>query len=421
LSTAANHDPYLALRFRDYRFLISGSFIAAMGNQMLALAIGYELYERTHSALDLGFVGLVQVMPVLLLSLPAGQVADQYNRKTIVFLSQFFLATMSVALTVVSYFQGSLLAIYGCLLLIGIGTAFNGPAARTLPTEIVPETAFESSATWSSSAMQIAFVVGPTLAGVLIALFNNATLVYALNAVAALIYVVLLLFVRGNAVGPRPVRKKEPRSLRTLGQGAAFLRRSPIILAAITLDLFAVLFGGATTLLPIFAKDILQVGPTGLGWLRAAPSLGAICMAMYLAHRPPLQRAGMTLLVAVTTFGVATVLFGLSHSFLLSMAMLFILGGMDNISVIVRNTLTLLRTPNEMRGRVAAINGLFISTSNQLGGFESGLTAQLFTPMWSVVGGGIGTILVVLVVAIAWPELRNLTTMRDNSVEAVTR
>jgi predicted MFS family arabinose efflux permease len=253
----------------------------------------------------------------------------------------------------------------------------------------------------------------------MIALFHNATLVYGLNAVAALTYVVLLMFVRGDAVGPRPIRKKEARDLRTLGQGAAFLRRSPIILAAITLDLFAVLFGGATTLLPIFAKDILQVGPTGLGWLRAAPSVGAICMAMYLAHRPPLQRAGLTLLVAVTTFGVATVVFGLSHSFLLSLAMLFILGGMDNISVIVRNTLTLLRTPNEMRGRVAAINGLFISTSNQLGGFESGVTAQIFGPMWSVVGGGIGTVLVVLVVAIAWPELRNLTTMRENIVEQV--
>jgi hypothetical protein len=183
--------------------------------------------------------------------------------------------------------------------------------------------------------------------------------------------------------------------------------------------MLAVLFGGATTLLPIFARDILEVGPAGLGWLRAAPSIGAVCMALYLAHRPPLQRAGVTLLLAVAGFGVATVVFGSSHSFPLSLLMLFILGGLDNVSVVVRNTMTLLRTPNEMRGRVAAINGLFISASNQLGGFESGLTAQVFGPFLSVVGGGIGTIVVVLIVAVVWPELRNLTTMRESTAETV--
>jgi MFS family permease len=205
--------------------------------------------------------------------------------------------------------------------------------------------------------------------------------------------------------------------VRSLGEGIGFLRRSPIILAVITLDLFAVLLGGATTLLPVFARDVLAVGPTGLGWLRAAPSVGAVCMAMVLAHRPPLQRAGPALLAAVTGFGVATIVFGFSQSFLLSVLMLFVLGALDNISVVVRSTLTLIRTPNEMRGRVAAINGLFISASNQLGGFESGLTAQLFGPVASVVGGGIGTILVVFIAAAVWPELRQLTTLRESPTQ----
>lgn len=195
------------------------------------------------------------------------------------------------------------------------------------------------------------------------------------------------------------------------------MRRTPVVLSAITLDLFAVLFGGAATLLPIFARDILEVGPEGLGWLQAAPSIGAVGAALYLAHRPPLQRAGPTLLLAVAGFGVATILFGLSRSFWLSFAMLFALGGLDSISMVIRDTLMLARVPHDMRGRVSAIEGVFVSSSNQLGGFESGLTAQLFGPIVSVVGGGIATLLVVLIVALAWPELRGLRTLREDDTE----
>ena len=322
-------------------------------------------------------------------------------------------------MTALSYWNGSLLLIYGRLLVIGTGTAFNGPASKTLPVEVVPEEAFENSATWSSSSWQLAAVGGPALGGVIIAVFNSPVLVYLLNALAASIFVVLLFFVRGRREsGNATPRRKEPTTLRSLGEGIRFLLRTQIILAAITLDLFAVLFGGATTLLPIFAKDILQVGPSGLGWLRAAPSIGAVCMAVYLAHRPPLQKAGATLLMAVAGFGVATVLFGLSSSFWLSFLVLFILGCLDNISVVVRSTLLMLRTPNEMRGRVQAINSLFISISNQLGGFESGLTAQLFGPILSVVGGGVCTILIVLFIAAAWPDIRRLRTLRESPPEA---
>lgn len=265
--------------------------------------------------------------------------------------------------------------------------------------------------------------MGPALGGLIIALLNSPGFVYVLNALASLTFVVLLLFVREGRTSGHPTQqqRREPTTLRSLGEGIGFLLRTQIILAAITLDLFAVLFGGATTLLPVFAKDILFVGPSGLGWLRAAPSIGAVCMAVYLAHRPPLQKAGPVLLFAVGGFGVATVLFGLSSSYWLSLLMLFVLGCLDNISVVVRSTLLLLRTPNEMRGRVQAINSLFISISNQLGGFESGLTAQIFGLILSVVREGICTILIVLFIGAAWPGIRRLRTLRESPPEAPAR
>jgi MFS family permease len=414
MSARARQDPYQSLRFRDYRLLLIGNFIASLGEQMLTLALGWELYERTHSAFLLGMVGLVQIVPALILFLYAGHVADRFNRKLIVVITQVVLVLASLGLTALSYWHGPLLLIYGCLLLMGIAVTFNNPAATTLPAQIVPEEAFENTATWSSSSWQLATVVGPALGGLVIAVLRSATVVYVLNAVAALVFAILLMPIR---VRPSAVPGRRETHERTtwhqLREGMSFLRRTPIMLAAITLDLFAVLFGGATTLLPIFAKDILQVGPIGLGWLRAAPSIGALSVAFLLAHRPPFKRAGRTLLLAVAGFGAATIVFGLSRSFWLSLLMLFMLGGLDNISVVIRETLALTRTPDEMRGRVGAINGLFVNASSQLGGFESGLTAQLFGPTLSVAGGGVGTIMVVLVVALVWPELRRLRALRE--------
>lgn len=414
MSVRTIHDPYQSLRFRDYRLLLIGNFIASLGEQMLTLAIGWELYERTNSAFLLGMVGLVQVFPALLLSLYAGYVADCFNRKLIVVMTQAILVLASLGLTALSYWHGPLFLIYGCLLLMGIAVTFNTPAATTLSAQIVPEEAFENAATWSSSSWQLATVFGPALGGLVIAISRSATFVYMLNAVAALVFAVLLMpiKVQPSAV-PGRHETHERATLHSLGEGISFLRRTPIMLAAITLDLFAVLLGGATTLLPIIAKDILQVGPEGLGWLRAAPAIGALCVAFLLAHRPPFKRAGRILLLAVAGFGAATIVFGLSRSFWLSLLMLFVLGGLDNISVVIRETLALTRTPDEMRGRVAAMNGLFVNASSQLGGFESGLTAQLFGPTLSVAGGGVGTIVVVLVVALVWPELRRLRTLRE--------
>jgi MFS family permease len=404
---SAQHDPYAALRFLDFRLLLVGRFVTSLGDQMLSFAIGWELWLRTNSELALGLVGLVQVIPVLVFSLPAGHVADQFNRKRIIFVTQVLLAGCALGLFFLSYFEGSLVLIYVCLFGIGMARAFNNPATATLLPQTVPPPIFTSAATWSSSAWQLAAIIGPALAGGFVALANHVTAIYALDAVAGLIFLWTVLLIKG-----RPLAlAHRAATLDSLAEGIQFLRSTKELLAAITLDMFAVLLGGAVTLLPVYATDILNVGAGGLGIMRAAPSVGALLMAVALAHRPPFQHAGRTLLIAVAGFGAATIVFGLSRIFWLSVLMLLSLGALDNISVVIRSTLLLVRTPDEMRGRTAAVNGIFIGASNELGGFESGATAQLFGPVAAVVMGGVGTILVVLAVAKRWPEMRHLRTL----------
>jgi MFS family permease len=399
------HDPYAALRYRDFRLVVAARSVATLGEMMVSVAIGWELYQRTNSALALGLVGLTLVIPVFLFSLPAGHVADNYNRQRIVILSQALLLVASLALAALSWTQGALPLIYAALFLIGVGGAFSSPAASTLIPQTVPPEMFENAATWSSSCWQFAAVAGPALGGVVIALTGGATLVYLLDASASVLYIALILLIRARPATP-PAKRET--TVRSLAEGLRFLSSSQVLLAAITLDMFAVLLGGATTLLPIYAKDILHVGPVGLGWLRAAPSVGAVLMTLIIAFTPPFKRAGRALLSAVVVFGLATIVFGLSRNFYLSLAALLVLGAADNISVVIRHSLLLLRTPDPMRGRIAAVNGIFISASNELGGFESGLTAALFTPVISVVVGGIGTIVVALAVALLAPEMRRL-------------
>jgi MFS family permease len=423
------HDPYAALRYRDFRLVVAGRFVATLGEMMVSVAIGWELYQRTNSALALGFVGLTLVIPVLLFSLPAGHLADHYNRQRIVILAQLLLLFASLSLAALSWTQGALPLVYGALFLIGVGSAFSSPASSTLIPQTVPPETFEKATTWSSSSWQLAAVIGPALGGVVIAITGGATLVYLLDACGSVIYIALILLIRARPATP-PAKRET--TVRSLAEGLRFLRASQVLLAAITLDMFAVLLGGATTLLPIFAKDILHVGPVGLGWLRAAPSVGAAVMALVLTHTPPFRRAGRTLLWAVIVFGLATIVFGLSRNFYLSLVALLVLGAADNISVVIRHSLLLLRTPDAMRGRIAAVNGIFISASNELGGFESGLVAFLLTPVISVVLGGIGTILVVLTVAYFAPEMRRLgalapspeaeqSLVREAEVEATER
>lgn len=381
---------------------------------MLSFAVGWELWLRTRSTFALGLVGLVQVIPIILFSLPAGHVADQYNRRRIVAFTQAGLAICALGLAALSYFEGPLALIYLCLFGIGLARAFNDPAASTLTPETVPPHLFTSAATWGSSTWQFASVIGPALAGIVVALANDVTVIYVFDAVAVFTFLILLGLIKGRRLALSP----KAATVESLKEGLHFIWSTKVILAAITLDMFAVLFGGAVTLLPVYATDILNAGPEGLGIMRAAPSIGAIIVAFLLAHLPPFKRAGRTLLLAVVGFGVATIVFGLSSIFWLSVSMLALLGGLDNISVVIRSTLLLTHTPDEMRGRTSAVNGIFISASNELGGFESGLVASFFGPLISVVSGGIGTILVVLTVARIWPEMRHLKSLARPVVKA---
>lgn len=388
--------------------------LGVIGWQMLQVALGWELYERTHSALALGLVGLVTAIPVVLLALPAGHLADRMDRRKIVIAAQVVFILMSLSLAAVSHTKGPIYLMFGILLVRGVSQAYNNPARSALLPKLVPANVFANAVTWSSSGFQTAAVVGPAIGGLVIALQHSATGAYVIDAILTATYLAMLIAIRGDAgvaadsTSAHALKPREPMTFRSLVAGMRFVMDTKVILAALTLDLFAVLFGGATALLPIFAKDILHVGPEGLGWLRAAPSIGALAVMMTIAHRPPMQRTGWTLILAVAGFGIATIVFGLSRSFGLSMAMLLLLGGLDGISMIIRGTLVQLWTPDEMRGRVSAVNSVFIDMSNELGGFESGALAAAVGPVVAVVGGGIGTIVVVAVVAVAWPELRRL-------------
>ena len=397
------HDPYAVLRNRDLVLYTLARNIAMLGQQMTTVAIGWEIYGRTRDPLALGLVGLVQFIPVLLLALPAGHAADRFGRKEIVQFAQVLLTLCAVGLAAVSALRAPVPLIYLCLLFAGIARGISGPARSAMLVGFVPPAEYESAIKWSTSMFQVASMVGPALGGAVIAAGHGATPAFVLDAVLGVTGFILTALAIPRHTPPRA--PAAPITVESLTAGMRFVWRTRIILATITLDLFAVLFGGAVALLPVYAMDILHVGAHGLGWLEAAPSAGALCMAVTLTHLPPLKRPGLAMLWAVAGFGAATIVFGLSRSFWLSLAMLFLTGVFDNISVVVRSTLVQVLTPDEMLGRVSAVNNVFISSSNQLGGFESGAVARLFGPITSVVAGGIGTLLVVGAVAATWPEV----------------
>jgi MFS family permease len=398
----AGNDPYSVLRNRDFLLYLIGRFIASLGQQMLTVAVGWELYERTGSALPLGLVGLTQMVPMVVLTLPAGHMADNYDRKRIVLLMMLIVVLASAGLTLISTLRADVFWIYVCLFIAGAARTFLWPASAAFMPQLVSRRNFPKAVTWNSGSFHLSSVAGPALGGMLIAVTRSAASVYAINVAAVLICFALMYFVRSRHV----IAAKEEISVKSLIAGFKFVFTTRILFGIISLDLFAVLLGGATALLPVYAKDILDVGPTGLGWLQAALPMGALLCSLVLAHRPPMERAGRTLLWAVAIFGLATIAFGFSTSFWFSLATLFVCGAVDNISVVVRHTLVQLLTPDEKRGRVSAVNSLFIGTSNDLGGFESGFAAYLFNPVIAVVSGGIGTILVVIATALLWPEIR---------------
>lgn len=413
------HDPYVALRDGNFRWFLAGNMLSLLGIQMQTFAVSWEIYERTRSNLALAWVGLAQVVPVVLLFLPAGHVVDRVDRRRTLMLGLMVAFASSLGLAANSAFGGDVRWSYLFLFLVGTARSFIQPARAALLPQIVSRSHFSNAVTWNSGGFQLAMVTGPALGGALIGWLANPAYVYLLNAGLALSYCVCLLMIRSRPFTP----STEPVSLRSLGAGLGFVWQTRVIFAAITLDMFAVLLGGATALLPVYAKEILLADPIRLGWMRSAPGIGAVCMSLFLAHRPPMERAGRALLWSVVGFGVATIVFGLSRSFSLSLVMLFAMGLLDMISVVIRHTLVQMLTPDAMRGRVSAVNSMFIGISNELGEAESGYVAYLFDresdrsfgPTVAVVSGGIGTLLVVAIVALFCPELRRYGRMDGSS------
>ncbi len=398
------HDAFAALRVSNYRRYALGFLTSGMGLQILGTAVGWEIYHRTQDPMHLGYAGLARALPVVLFALVAGQVADRYKRKTIIIITQSAFALAALALALASKFEASIFWLYVLLSVFGLIRAFAGPARNSYLPQLIPHGSFHNAVTWNSVLFQLAATLGPLLAGGLIAINNVAWPAYTATALGSLIFAICILLTR-----PTPqILSTEPVNLTSTLAGAKHIWTQKEIFGAITLDLFAVLLGGATALLPMFAADILHVGPVGLGALRSATYVGALLMGLYLAHRPPFRRAGPALLWSVVAFGVCMIIFGFSTSFWLSLFALAASGALDNISVVIRHVLVQNKTPDHLRGRVGAVNSVFIECSNELGGFESGLVAKFFGPVVSVVSGGIGTIVVAAVVCLAIPQVRRM-------------
>ena len=422
-AAVADDSPYALFRNRDFTFFLVGRFIAVFGLQMLSVAVDWEIYQRTHSALALGFVGLAQMVAIILCTLPAGYVADNFNRKRVVLLMDLLIMVAALGMVFISAFHAPVISIFICLAVLCAAKTLLWPANASFLPHLVTRAQLPQAVTFNSGAFQLAVMLGGASGGTIVAHGVHPWIVYAITVLTSLSYFVMVICIRRE----HKVATRQPFSFATLVAGLQFIFENKIILGVISLDLFAVLLGGATSLFPIFAADILQT-PRAFGLLTAAMPIGAVVCALLMAHRPPMQKAGRTMLLAVGAFGVATIIFGvanqncfgpaISNSVWMWVAFLMMVtcGGVDNVSVVVRQSLVQLLAPDDKRGRVSAINSLFIGTSNELGGFESGFVAWLFGAaighsnatgaIVSVVTGGIGTILVVLAVAWIWPQIR---------------
>jgi MFS family permease len=403
-------DPYIAWRNRDFRLYGLSWFLVAFSKQVETVAFAaflVQIFQPEQARLSLGMLGLVQAMPVMLLAIPGGQIADRFNRRTI-WLGTCVVTTLtSIGLTIMAWHQVPVVFYYVLLGILALGTAIGSPSRSALLPQLVDPEIFPNAVMWNSTMFYTASVTGPLVAGCIMTVSESPFYAFT-TVVGCRILATLCLFSMSSG---RHVKPQKTISLQSVVAGVRFVWNTKLILATITLDLFAVLLGGATYLLPDFAENILHVGPIGFGFLRAADAIGAISMAVVLTHLPPMKRAGLTLLWAVGGFGLATVIFGLSQWFWLSLLMMLCVGALDNISVVVRHTLVQMLTPDPMRGRVSAVNNVFIVASNDLGGLESGMTAWLFGPVISVVGGGIGTILVVIGAGYLWPQILQIGTL----------
>ncbi len=397
---------FAAFQHRDFRFFQMGRVLNVVGWQMQTVAVGWQVYELTHDPLQLGYVGLAQFLPAVSLAPITGDAADRFDRRRLLVLSSLLLCAAALALWWLATTPNApVLGIYIAVGIVGVARSISGPAGQALMTNLVSGEHFSNAVTWNGSSWQIAAVLGPALGGLIYAGSGSAQAVYACTAGCELLAMLLFFAItkqnNTRSVQPGPYWSR-------LGAGIRYVWREKPILGAISLDLFAVLFGGAVALLPIFASDILHVGPSGLGWLRSAPALGALIMALSLAYRPIERNTGKILLGCVALFGICMVGFGLSTSFGLSMVLLAVAGAADMVSVVMRHTLVQLNTPDEMRGRVSAVSLIFVGASNELGEFESGLAAGALGVVPSVVFGGIATLLVVALWARLFPSLRRV-------------
>jgi MFS family permease len=392
-------------------------FLTTTSSEMQSVAVGWQIYDITHRPLDLGLVGLAQFLPGILLFLIAGHTADRIARQRILqtcYAGFSFCSLLLLAFTLRG--PASVYPIYAVLLLNGGVRAFNAPAAQAFLPLLVPQHHFPNAVAWSASIFQTATIVGPMIGGLIYGLTGSPGPVYASAAIAYLGSLFFVSRIRIAAVEGRSIAA----SLSTVLEGLKYIWSNRLIFSAISLDLFAVLLGGAVALLPVYAREILHVGATGLGILRSAPGIGAVITAIMVAHWPLQRRAGIAMLWCVFAFGVFTIVFGLSRNLALSLSMLVLIGASDMVSVIIRHTMIQLGTPDEMRGRVSAVNMVFIGASNEVGQFESGITAQWFGAMPAVVLGGLGTVAIVIAWAWLFPELRRVDNLIPQKITAVS-
>jgi MFS family permease len=413
-AAAMSDAPAAVYRDRDFNVFLGSRFLSTVAVQIQSVAVGWQVYEIARTPLALGLVGLAQFVPMFLLTLPAGDVSDRFDQRKVLAASLFVEAIAGALLVALTLFHlHQVLFFYLVLMLFGAARGFSGPASQSLLPFIVPSERLPKSIAWSSSAFQTAVIAGPAIGGFL----------YALGPLAA--YTACTLCFIGSGIGTsilggrRLARQQGKTStVERVIEGVRFVRHRPVVLGAISLDLFAVLLGGATALLPVYARDILHVGPVGLGILRSAPAIGAAIVAISLGRRPLERQTGSKMFGSVAIFGIATIVFGVSANFYLSLAALFVLGASDMVSVFIRSALVQFATPDSMRGRVSAVNMLFVGASNELGEFESGLTAAWFGTVPAVVIGGIGTMVVVAIWMKLFPPLRTVDRLADVSAAA---
>ena len=405
------NDAYASLRIKDYRLFILAKFLSTIGIQMQSVIVGWQIYQLTHDALSLGLIGIAEAIPFFCVTLFAGHIADIVSRKRIIVLSNLLYVICAAALLIISTNLHPALAQYGAapiyfiIFITGIARGFMQPALTAFAAQLVPRELFGNASTWNSLVWQIAEITGPAIGGLVYGFFGVGA-AYSLVTILTTIGLGFFAFVEKKNI---PEKSKKENIWQSLSTGLKFVFSNQIILSAITLDMFAVFFGGAVAVLPIFADQVLHVGAKGLGFLRAAPAVGAIFMSIFQAHYPPFKKAGKNLLYCVFGFGLFMILFALIHNFYIVLFVLMAAGAFDNVSVVIRHTIIQLYTPDEMRGRVSSINGIFLGSSNELGSFESGVAAKIMGLIPSVIFGGSMTLGVVGLTARFAPKLRKLT------------